>query len=359
MRGETPALAGVFFWGESTPKMACMELDASLVQRLARVALTNVATENPCHLSHLARDEADCRPPRELYPVFWGSYDWHSCVHMHWSLVRLLRLAPAHALARATHDHFDSRLSPAVVAGEIDYFSAPGRTSFERPYGWSWLLKLQAELIALARTEARAGMWRDALAPLAQLVAERWLDFLPRADFPVRAGTHGNSAFALLLALDWARATQHLALQRQIEHSAHRWFGRDRSYPAAYEPGGDDFLAAGLVEAVLMRRVIDSCSFGDWWEAFAPGETAAPWLTPVRVADPGDPKIVHLHGVNLCRAWCWRELAGELDAPAAALATTAVESHLAESLAAASRGDYVGTHWLASFALLALTEPRA
>lgn len=334
-----------------------MELDAALVPRLAQVALANVATDYPCHLSHLARSDADMRPPRTLYPAFRGSYDWHSCVHMHWSLARLLRLAPGHASAATTRAHFDARLTAPHIAAEIDYFEAAGRASFERPYGWGWLLKLHAELIALARTEPAATRWRDALDPLAQCIADRWLDFLPRADYAVRAGTHGNSAFALVLALAWAQATQHFALKAQIEARAHRWFGRDQRYPAAYEPGGEDFLAPGLVEAVLMRKVIRSCSFADWWELFAPGETASPWFTPVRVADPGDPKIVHLHGVNLCRAWCWKQLAGELDAPTAALARRAIKAHLDASLPAASGGDYVGTHWLASFALLALTEP--
>ena len=321
----------------------------------ARVALANVGAEFPFHLAHYARTEAEIASPRSLHPVFHGSYDWHSCVHMHWTLVRARRRLADAALVAAIDAHFAARVTPQAVAAERAYCAA--RPGFERPYGWGWLLKLQAELHAAAAHVAPAGAWRDKLAPLAMLFADRLIEFLPRSDFPVRAGTHGNSAFALLLALDYADAVQHRALRRAIEQACHRWYGHDAQYPAHYEPSGDDFLSGGLVEAALMLRVVDDCDYADWWQQFAPTPAAlANWLAPVPVSDATDAKIVHLHGLNLSRAWCWGRLLPALEREVQARAARAREAHLSASLPAATTGDYVGTHWLASFALLALDD---
>ncbi len=331
-------------------------LDADTAARFVHVALANVGCEYPFHLSHLMRDAADLAAPRALYPVFFGSYDWHSCVHMHWTLARCLRRFPQADFAASVRVHLDTRLTAKAVAQEIAYFSAQ-RASFERPYGWGWLLKLQAELVALAAQDARAAPWRDALAPLAHHLADRLIDFLPRADFAVRTGSHGNSAFALLLALDYAAALQHRALAQAISARAQRWFGADRRYPAGFEPSGDDFLSAGLCEARLMQRVLDGCDYADWWPAFKPAtEGLQRWLAPVPVSDPEDPKIVHLHGLNLSRAWCWRGLIGALPDALQPAVDAAIAAHLEHSLPAATAGDYVGTHWLASFALLAIDD---
>ena len=333
-----------------------MSLDPGLPARCARMALANVATEYPVHLTHLMRSDADLQPPRRLYPAFWGSYDWHSCVHMHWTLVRSLRLAPANAQAAAARAHLDARLTPAAIAAELDYFAAPGRASFERPYGWGWLLKLAAELALLARHDPQAARWAEALTPLAIHLEQRLAAYLPQADYPVRAGTHGNSAFALVLALDYARAVGDEGLRAAISERASDWFGADRDYPVRYEPSGDDFLSAGLTEAVLMRAVLDPAAFGDWWADFVPGGSWVPWLAPARVSDARDPKIVHLHGLNLSRVWCWRRLLPAMGEAVRVRVEPALEEHLAASLAAATHGDYVGTHWLASFALLALAD---
>lgn len=320
---------------------------------LAATALANVGTEYPFHLAHLARGDDDLRPPRRLHPVFHGAYDWHSCAHMHWTLARCLRLDARGGLAAAIAAHFDARLTPAAVDGECAYFSAPGRATFERPYGWGWLLRLAFELDALASTLPAAARWRAALAPLAALLAECLRGWLPRADFPVRAGTHGNSAFALLLAWPYAQRADR-ALATAIDTRARRWYGADRRYPADYEPSGDDFLSGGLCEALLMSRLLTAAEWATWWSAFAPAEAAlASWLTPAPVADPADARIVHLHGLNLSRAWCWRQLQPLLPPPLQDTAALAATAHLRASLAAAVEGDYVGTHWLASFALLA------
>ena len=335
-------------------------LDLELVERLARVALTNVGTEFPYKLDQVLAAEHDLASPRALHPAFWGSYDWHSCVHMHWTLARLLHRYPGHALAPATRVHFDARLRPAALAGELATLAGPHRQTFERPYGWGWLLKLAAELEVLGRVAPAGSRWRDAVRPLAGAFAERFIDFLRRATYPTRSGAHGNTAFALLLALDWCDERPHPALRAAIEARARGWFARDRRYPASYEPGGDDFVSGGLVEAALMKRVVDGCGYADWWDQFQPPDDAlAVWLDPVAVSDERDARIVHLHGVNLSRAWCWRRLQGAVPAALRAPVQRAIEAHLAASLPAATDGDYVATHWLASFALLALDDPRA
>jgi hypothetical protein len=333
-------------------------LTTTLASAFARTALANAATEYPYKLDQVLGSAGDLASPRALHPAFWGSYDWHSCVHMHWTLLRLLRRFPDHPLAEPTRAHLGSRLTATAVAQELATVRKPHRQTFERPYGWGWLLKLAAELELLALDQPDTSPWRDALRPLAAEFAERFLAYLPKADHPSRAGTHANSAFALRLALDWCDAVQHRALRPVIAERANRWFGRDRRYPAGYEPGGEDFLAAGLVEAVLMLRVVDGCSFADWWEQFQPADEAlVGWLTPVAVSDPTDARIVHLHGVNLSRAWCWRLLRAELPASLRPPVDVAIAAHLAASLPAATSGDYVSTHWLASFATLALDEP--
>jgi hypothetical protein len=333
-------------------------LDSALAAELAQIALANTTTEYPYKLDQLLAGSGDLAPPRDLHPVFWGSYDWHSCVHMHWTLVRLLRRFPGHPRADSTRGHLHARLTQTAIGGELATLGSPHRQTFERPYGWGWLLKLAAELERLGREQPDAIPWRDAVRPLAAEFANRFIAFLPRGDYPIRAGVHGNSAFALVLALDWCNEIQHLALRRAIMDCANRWFGRDRRYPAAYEPGGDDFLAAGLVEAMLMTRAVDGCSFADWWEQFRPADDGLDhWLRPVSVSDPADARIVHLHGVNLSRAWCWRSLRQDLPAALLGPVDRAIAAHLAASLPAATSGAYVGTHWLASFALLALDEP--
>ena len=359
-------------------------INAEFAAAIAHTALRNVATEYPYKLDQVLDSDNALRAPRVMHPVFHGSYDWHSCVHMHWALARSLRIHLQHSDADATRQHFDRRLTAANVHGELATLAEPHRGSFERPYGWGWLLKLAAELKLLAAEDRTAARWFTALAPLAQAFADRFVDFLPRATYPTRAGTHGNSAFALLLALDYCETVQHRALHRLIAERANLWYGRDRRYPADYEPSGDDFLSSGLVEAALMRRVMNGCSvaisagppqahrvrprgadarrpgtytFADWWHRFRPTRDAIDtWLQPANVSDAADPKIVHLHGLNLSRVWCWRQLLPELDTELKLLAEASIERHLAASLHAATQGEYVGTHWLASFALLALTE---
>ncbi|WP_225984957.1 DUF2891 domain-containing protein [Noviherbaspirillum aerium] len=337
-----------------TPGSFTLDMHAA---SFARVALANLVRELPHKIDHLLMVSGEWQSPRIMHPAFYGSYDWHSSVHMHWLLARLLRLAPGLSEAPRIRELFDLHFTPANIAAEAAYLSHPARQSFERTYGWAWLLKLQTELMLLAEADLQAGSWRDALQPLADVITERYLHYLPLADYPVRAGTHANSAFGLLFALDHAERIQHIALRKLIAAKANQWFGRDRRYPARYEPGGEDFLSGGLLEAVLMQRVIDGCSYADWWEVFCPArEDLLTWLTPVAVSDRSDPKLAHLDGLNLARAWCWKRLAPQLPVALRQSVAVAIDAHLSASLPQASGGDYAGTHWLASFALLALTD---
>jgi hypothetical protein len=322
-------------------------------EALAACALAVLGRRYPHKLDHLILDEHDHRPPREMHPVFDGCFDWHSSVHMHWSLLRLRALAPGLAAAGDIAARFDAHLRPELVARELDYLRTPGRGSFERPYGWAWLLKLQQELDAQGRAgRDDAARWAAALRPLADEIARRLAAFLALSRYPVRAGTHPNSAFAMLLTREYAEAGGDTALRDAIDRVATAWFGADADYPAAYEPSGTDFLSPGLCEALLMRRVLGD-GFAAWWTAFRPAPAAlARWCEPAVVSDRADGQLVHLDGLNLSRAWCLRALAPALDAPERATFERAAAAHWQAAWPHVTTGDFVATHWLVSFALL-------
>jgi hypothetical protein len=310
-------------------------LDADTAGRLARVALANVARPYPHKLDHLLAAAGEQLDHRRVHPAFFGSYDWHSAVHMHWSLARVWELFPELPDRQAIGEVLNEHLSVSSLAAELAYFRSPAGRTFERPYGWAWLLKLQVELAGTP--------WEKAVAPLAAELAARLAQYL-QAPYPVRAGSHGNSAFACVLALDYARAAGDRALSAAIEKAAHTWYLKDRQAPLAYEPSLDDFLSPSLMEALLMQEVLPPERFGPWKSGFLPAGIG-PLAQPPRGFDRADAKQVHLDGLSLSRAWCLRRL----NHPEPA------ERHLAEALPHVA-ADYVGAHWLASFALLALTE---
>jgi hypothetical protein len=323
-------------------------LTAQTAERFAALALGHVTREYPHKLDHVMEGPEDVLGPRALHPLFFGSFDWHSCVHGYWLLLRTLRLFPQIAASGRIRALADAMLTPANVAGEIAYLDRAYTGPFERPYGWAWLLMLHAE--AQRHEEA----WAETLAPLADAFAERFKSFLPRLTYPIRTGTHYNSAFAMVLALDWADANDP-ALAALIRARASDYYGSDRACPG-WEPGGDDFLSPALTEALLMRRALPQGAFGPWFDAFLPDLAAGvprALFTPAFVSDRSDGKIAHLDGVNLSRAWCWRALAGALEPELAALARETADAHLDASLPHVA-GDYMGEHWLATFALLAL-----
>ena len=324
-------------------------LDADLASRFARITLAHVGQEYPYKQDHVLTGPGDALPPSALFPIFHGSFDWHSCVHGWWQLLTLLRLHPDLPEAGAIRARADAMLAPAKVAGELAYLDRSGSGGFARPYGLAWLLALHGE----ARRHESG--WGAALEPLARAFAARFAAYLPKLTYPIRAGTHGNTAFACAHALDWARAHDP-ALAALIEVRAVDWFGGDRACQA-WEPSGDDFLSSALTEALLMSRVLPAGNFAAWFSAFLPDVTRggpATLFMPATVSDRSDGKIAHLDGVNLSRAWCWRALARVLGEPVETVAEDAAARHLAASLPHLD-DDYMGAHWLATYALLAVT----
>ena len=327
-----------------------MRLDAATAAGFARLTLAHVGQPYPYKADHVLTGADDLRLPIDLHPIFHGSFDWHSCVHGWWQLLTIARLFPGLPEAVAIRQRADEMLTPANVAGECAYLARAASAGFERPYGWAWALALHGE------AARHAGGWGAALDPLARAFAARFAGYLPKLTYPIRVGTHGNTAFACLLAHGWAR-DHDPALAALIERRAGEWFVGDRGCQA-WEPGGDEFLSPALMEAGLMQAILPDLAFSDWFDAFLPdlaqGKPAT-LFTPATVSDRGDGKIAHLDGLNLSRAWCWRRIAGALglDHPAAAAMREAAQRHLDASLPHLA-DDYMGTHWLASFALLAL-----
>jgi hypothetical protein len=323
-------------------------LTPETAERFATIALGHVTREYPHKLDQVLEGPEDLLGPRMLHPIFFGSFDWHSCVHGYWLLLRTLRLHPDMPVSVRIRTLADDMLSPDKVAGELAYLDRAYTGGFERPYGWAWLLMLHAEA---QRHEAE---WADNLAPLAAAFADRFKAFLPKLTYPIRTGAHYNSAFAMILARDWAVANDP-ALVDLIGERARFYYAEDRACPA-WEPAGDDFLSSALTEALLMCRVLPREEFLSWFNGFLPDLAAGQpksLFTPAFVSDRSDGKIAHLDGVNLSRAWCWRGLADALDPDLAALARATADRHLEASLPHVA-GDYMGEHWLATFALLAL-----
>jgi hypothetical protein len=310
-----------------------------LLSRLAALPLACVTREFPYKVDHVVEDR-DTRLHRELHPAFYGCFDWHSAVHGHWMLVRLWKQAARDDI-RAV---LDANLTPEHLAIEAAYFT-PTRASFERPYGWAWALALATETLGTP--------WGAALEPLAAVIVERYLAFLPKQTYPVRTGVHANTAFGLAFALDHARAVQHAALERLIVERALAYYGSDVDYPAAWEPSGEDFFSPALVEADLMRRVVPD--FAAWLRAFLPAGLPAALANPAVVSDRNDPKLAHLDGLNLSRAWCLQAIAAALPANEREPYAVAAALHARAGLANVTTGDYAGEHWLATFATYLLT----
>ena len=327
-------------------------LEVHTASRFARIALGHVRKEYPHKLDHVLLGDEDLLPPRVLHPIFYGSFDWHSCVHGWWTLLTLRRLFPANSEALAIAELADESFTSGKVAAERAYLDRPMSAGFERPYGWGWLLYLHLEA---SRHEDR--LWAAELEPLARAFAERFHLYLAKLTYPIRVGTHFNTAFALVLALEWAEQFDPV-LAKAIRIWSVEKFEQDRDCQA-WEPGGDEFLSSALIEALCMARALPAEQFATWIANFLPRMAElqpATLFTPAFVSDRSDGKIAHLDGLNLSRAWCWRSIAPLLPAREAGLAHGAAEEHLATALPHVA-GDYMGEHWLASFALLAMLEP--
>jgi hypothetical protein len=350
--------------GETGPttSAAFPTLDSASTSLFARLALRGITREYPNKLDHVMNDARDVRGPRDLHPSFYGSYDWHSSVHGHWMLVRLLKVAPDLPESAEIRRTLDANLSAASLAAEAAYLGRPGTASFERMYGWAWLLKLAEELHGWDDADGRR--WEANLQPLTVGIVARYLAFLPKQVYPIRRGVHPNTAFGMALALDYARAVDRSDLDSLLVERSRTYFGNDVDVPAEWEPDGDDFLSRALVEADLMRRVLPAPEFARWFHAFLPdiahGDPAN-LLEPAQVTDRADPGLVHLDGLNLSRAWCMRAIAAALpdgDASRPVLRASAAR-HAEATLPYIASGNYLGEHWLASFAVYMLTAPAA
>ncbi len=318
-------------------------IDEATARRFATLTLGHLTRRWPYRLDQVLAGPDDLALPELLHPLFHGSFDWHSCVHGWWQVMRLARLFPA--VAPEVDALADRMLVPDRVAGELAFLRRPFTGSFERPYGWGWLLALHTEL-ALHPDRP----WAHALEPLARAFAERFAGYLPRLLYPVRSGKHDNTAFALVHALRWARAHDP-ALAALIGKRARAWYGSDRD-ARPWEPSGEDFLSATLTEAVLMRDVLGE-DFEGWFARFLPDPFIVCLCEPALVSDRSDGRLAHLDGLNLARAWAWRGIADATPDPARA--NVIADAHIAAALPHLAE-DYMGEHWLATFALLALSE---
>jgi hypothetical protein len=333
--------------------------DINAAERFANLALACVHKEYPNKISHTLNGDADVGPPRKLTPAFYGCYDWHSSVHGHWLLARLLRTFPNAAFAPSAREALRQSLTADNIAQEAAYLRAEGRASFERPYGLAWLLQLVAELREWDDPQARA--MAANLRPLEEAARGRLQDWLPKLSYPVRIGEHAQTAFALGLTLDYARATGDTKFAGLLASKARQFYLGDKDCPLAYEPSGEDFLSPCLGEADLMRRVLPSREFARWLQTFLPQISPArkrAWLEPVVSPDPSDPRLAHLDGLNLSRAWMLEGIAAGLPKGDQRLPAimAAAEKHRSAGLAAVTGKHYEGGHWLGSFAVYLVTR---
>ena len=323
----------------------------------ARIAAENIRREFPAHILHLMTGPGDVpRRPADRTPVFFGSLDWHSCVEMHWLLVRLLRVLPDAVPADEIRTLLRAQFTAAKLAAEARFVAGSSGRS-ERPYGWAWALALVHELQELG--DADATQWLAAMAPLEAALTAGFLTWLPKATYPIRYGVHPNSAFAFSLLLPYARARS-VELAAAVTAKADSWFRRDADFPARFEPSGHDFLSPALTEAELMARLLPRGDFASWLRRFLPGiEDGRPAtiFTPAVVSDASEGQIAHLHGLNASRAWCWRRLAETLppDDQRVSPAIEAASRHLAAALPHVTGSDYMVEHWLAAYAVLAMS----
>jgi DUF2891 family protein len=343
-------------WGDSRAE-AAMTLDEAAAGRFARLALSCVRLEYPNKIGHVLASDADVLPPRTLTPIFFGCFDWHSAVHGHWLLARLARLYPDSEFAQAARATLDASFTDERVAAEVAYLQVAGRSSFERPYGLAWLLQLVAELRNWPDPEAQR--WAATLHPLEVVAADRIRSWLPKLHYPIRIGEHSQTAFAFGLIRDWSVTAGDAAMTSLIDERSRAYYLIDIECPLRYEPSGEDFLSPCLAEADLMRRVMTPAEFSRWLRRFLPQipkGRRGDWLQPGVVTDRSDPKLAHIDGLNLSRAWMLLGITSGLPASDARRLSlnAAANLHAASALPAVTGEHYEGGHWLGSFAVYLL-----
>jgi hypothetical protein len=329
-------------------------LDPTVAARFAGLSLSCLHREYPNKIAHVMESDADALPPHVLTPAFYGCFDWHSDVHGHWLLVRLARLYPNAPFASQARAELARSLTPQNIAGEVAYLKRDDRASFERPYGLAWLLQLSSELRQW--NDPQAKQWSATLSPLETEAAAHLKSWLPKLHYPIRIGEHDQTAFSFGLVWDWAGVTGDAAMRGLLADAAKRFYRGDRNCPLNYEPSGQDFLSPCLAEADFMRRVLDKRAFREWLSGFLPGIPLNPgtqWLQPGVVTDRADPKLAHIDGLNLSRAWMLEGIAhgvGSDDRRSSAL-LAAANNHREAALPAVTGEHYEGGHWLGTFAV--------
>lgn len=335
------------------------QLDTVSAEKFARLALAGLDREYPNKPGEVLSAAADLKLPRALHPAFFGCFDWHSAVHGHWMLVRLLRTHPEMPAAAEIRARLAAHLTATNLAMEAAYFDAKDNRSFERMYGWAWALRLAAELRSWPDPEAQE--WARNLAPLEQKLVELTENYLPRLTYPIRTGVHPDTAFALAQILDYARTVGDSKLEQMVVERARNYYLADRAYPTGYEPSGEDFFSPGLNVADLMRRVLPPEEFSRWLDAYLPGLRAGnlgAWANAAVVSDLTDARLVHLVGLNLSRAWTLQGVASALSPgdPRRATLEKSAKIHAAAGLRDTFSGSYEGEHWLATFAVYMLSQ---
>ena len=332
-------------------------LTAAGATHFANLALSCIQKEYPNKTGHVMIDSV-LKTPRELHPAFYGCFDWHSSVHGHWMLVRLLKQNPDLPLHKEIIARLNDNINTVSIEQEVNYFLQPSNQAYERMYGWAWLLKLAEELYTWEHPAA--DKLHQALQPLTKIIVQRYFDFLPRQSYPITTGVHPNTAFGLSFGFDYAVTTGNDSLASLIEKRSIQYYAEDENCPGEWEPGGEDFFSPCLLEAELMSKILPSEIFESWFAKFLPSLDQGKYevlLHPAIVSDRADPKIVHLDGLNLSRAWCMQHIANKLKSePVSQLLDQSARFHLKSTLPYIASGEYAGEHWLASFAVLAVTE---
>lgn len=341
--------------------LKALKLNEETASGFAGLAFKCIQKEFPNKLDHVMNNAGEVKSPKALHPAFYGCFDWHSCVHGHWMLVRLLKLFPDLPEAKEIRAAISKNLTAENIMAEVKYLHQPNRQSFERTYGWTWLLKLADELRDWNDPDGKK--WSKNLEPLANAIVNNYLNFLPKQTYPIRTGVHPNTAFGIIFALDYARNTGNKKLENLLIERSKTYYEKDKNYPVSWEPGGEDFLSPALEEADLMRRVLSKDEFNKWFDNFLPDLGKGKdknILEPAVVGDRTDPKLVHLDGLNLSRAWCMIGIASELnsDNPVKKILLEAAYKHAQDALGHVASGNYGGEHWLASFAVNMLSTIR-
>jgi hypothetical protein len=324
---------------------------------LASLPLKCIGQEFPNKTNHTSSSDSDhVLLPRQLHPAFFGCFDWHSSVHGHWMLIRLLKMFPGMPEAATIRNAINNTITEKNIRQEVKYFGLPLTSSWERTYGWAWVLKLDEELLTWNDSDAKK--WHEALQPLTQKVIELWTKFLPKQTYPNRTGVHPNTAFGLVFALDYARVEKNVEFEKAIIESAKRIYAKDKNIPASWEPDGSDFLSPSLEEADLMRRVLPAKEFIAWFNKFYSEQSLKHLIILPVVSDRTDLQIVHLDGLYFSRSWCMNGIASVLPTsdPRKKMLMKSAVNHLSASLPNVVSGNYGGEHWLASFAVYALSN---